>query len=157
MALKPDYELIESSINWSCEAVAERGTVLVLHTSGSGVAIGATSGKGTLASSASGTKVLGYLMHDVVSLDETRYHRNFHKNERLTGEKVEIGRKGWVVTNKVTGTPAVGDTAYLTSNGVVTPTVSSTGGTSATPKVGWFASTLDADGYARVEFNLPVI
>jgi hypothetical protein len=52
--------------------------------------------------------------------------------------------------------PAAGGVAYLTSNGEVTPTVSSTGGLVATPKVGVFAGAKDENGYVTIDVNLPI-
>lgn len=155
MALKADRVIIETDITMTCPSAAERGVVLCHSTSGSGIAIGDSAGAANLLASPSGSKPAGLLLNDVVSLDETRYHRNRHKDEMLTGERVTLLRKGRVTTNKVTGTPTVGATAYLTANGVLTPTKSTTGGLVATPAVGEFKSILDADGYVAVEINLP--
>ena len=158
MALKADRYILETdTVGWVCDTATERGVVLTKQTSGSGVSIGDSRGTATLASNQSGYKVIGVLMDDVVSIDETRYHRNFHKDEQKVGEPVCILRKGTISTNKILGTPDVGDTAYLTSSGNLTPTLSATGGLTATPKVGMFMSKKDADGYARVDVNLPVV
>jgi len=157
MALKPDRVILETDITLTCESVAARGVTLCHHTAGSGEAMGDHSGKADLYSNPSGKKVAGLLMGDVVSVDLTRYHLNFHKDEVPVGNKVTLLRKGTVVTDKVTGTPAVGNTAYLTANGVLTPTVSATGGIVATPKVGEFAGGLDESGFCRVHINLPAL
>lgn len=157
MALKGPRVTVETDISYTCSNAAERGVILVLSTSGSGISQGDSAGIATLSASASGTKVLGMLDNDVVSLDETLYHRNFHKDTTKTGERCTLLVKGRRTTNKVTGTPAVGDVAYLTSNGVLTPTLSTTGGLVATPKVGRFESILDENGYVEVSINLPVI
>lgn len=152
MALKGPRTTIDQNISYTCSNAAERGVVLVLSTSGSGISQGDSAGIATLSTSASGTKPLGILMNDVVSLDETLYHRNFHKDTTKTGERCTLLKKGTVTTNKVTGTPAVNDVAYLTSNGVLTPT---NAGAAATPPVGVFDSILDENGYAKVSINLP--
>jgi hypothetical protein len=156
MALKGDRFILEWDVTKSCPVVAEEGVVLVQNTSGSGVAIGDTAGSATLAASASGTVPAGILVGNVVNVDVTRYHLNFQKNETLIGMKVSIVRKGRLTTNKVTGSPTVGSTAYLTANGVLTPTLSATGGLVATPKVGVFQGALDENGYATVDINLPI-
>jgi hypothetical protein len=157
MALKPDRLILEYEIGMTCDTATERGVVLVLGTSGSGVAVGDSANAATLASNASGKIPVGMLLNDVVDIDTTRYHINFHKDETLINNRCAMGRKGYVVTNKISGTPAVGDTAYLTSNGQLTPTVSSTGGTAATPKFGKFESIKDENGYVKVSFNLPIV
>jgi hypothetical protein len=53
-----------------------------------------------------------------------------------------------VVTNVVSGTPTIGADAYYGVNGVLT--ITSTNST----KVGRFLSTLDADGYVKVDINI---
>lgn len=156
MALKGDRVIIETDITLTCESVAERGVVLCHKTSGSGVAIGSSAGQADLYASASGHTVAGILLNDVVDVDQTRYHLNFHKDEKVTGQKCTLLKKGRVTTNKISGTPTVDATAYLTSNGELTPTVSATGGTAATPKVGKFASIKDEAGYCAVDINLPI-
>lgn len=157
MALKGDRVVIETDITLTCETATERGVVLVHKTAGSGIGLGASAGKADFVASASGQKVAGLLLNDVVSIDETRYHRNFHKDEMKVGERCTLLKKGRVTTNKIVGTPTVDDIAYLTSSGQLTPTISSTGGLVATPKVGKFASGKDADGYAAVDINLPIV
>lgn len=157
MALKADRVIIEEDIAWTCESVAERGVVVVKKTSGSGVMIGDSAGQGDVVANPSGYKVLGILMNDQVSVDETRYHRNFHKNEALIGERCTLLKKGWVVTNKITGTPDYGDTAYLDSSGTLINAAHATGGLTARPKVGMFRGKKDADGYVSVEVNLPIV
>lgn len=157
MALKGDRVIVETDIKLTCEAVAERGVVLVHDTSGSGVALGDRSGKATLAVDPSGAKVAGVLLNDVVNIDQTRFHRNFHKDETQVGEPCTLLKKGTVTSNKISGTPTVGATAYLTANGQFTPTMSATGGLVATPKVGQFASIKDENGYATIDVNLPIV
>ncbi len=74
------------------------------------------------------------------------------------GGKVTILRKGYVVTNAVeTGvTPAVGDVAYLSdgTSGSEVGYLSNAAGSNG-KVVGRFLSAKDADGYAKVEVNLP--
>jgi hypothetical protein len=157
MALKGERKVIEDEINLTCESVAEAGTVLCYKTAGSGVATGDRQNEADLYANPSGKVPAAMLMVNVVSVDETRYHRNFHNLESLVGEPAYMARKGRFVTNKVTGTPTVGATAYLTASGVLTPTLSTTGGLVATPKVGQFSGVLDENGYASVDINLPVV
>lgn len=154
MALKADRIVESDDITLTCPSVAEAGSTLVYSTAGSGVALGDSAGVADLLSP-SGKKVAGILLVDVVSIDETLYHRNFHKPVQKTGERVCLLKRGKVTTNVVTGTPTPGAPAYLTTSGVLTPTKSTTGGLVATPFVGEFKSGLDEDGYATVEVNLP--
>lgn len=156
MALRGDRLIIEADANsYTLSDVAAKGVVLCLNVAGSGAVLGDSHGTVQLASSPSGLKVVGVLLNDFVSLDETRYHTNYHKEEQALGDMANILKKGWVYTNKVTGTPTDGDTAYLTANGEVTSTVSSTGGVVATPLVGQFGGKKDEDGYIKLIVNLP--
>lgn len=158
MALKGERIEIETDITLTCESVAERGVVLCYKTDGSGVALGDKAGQADLYASASGKKVAGILLNDVVNVDQTRYHKNFHKDETQVSTRCRILRKGRVTTNKLTSgqSPTAGATAYVNANGEVTPTVSSTGGTTATPKVGIFAGAKDENGYVTIDVNLPI-
>ena len=135
--------------------VAAPGKFLVYSTAGSGIALGDSAGVTTLSASASGTKPHGILLQNFVNIDQTRYHRNFHKDEQVIGERANVLRKGWVVTNCYTGSPTKGDKAYLTANGEVTPTLSTTGGLVATPLVGEFGGAPDEDSYVKLHINLP--
>ena len=156
MALKADrYELQTDISFFYNEGVATRGCV-VIHdsTTASGAAMdqGVTLVKNAAATSSS--IPVGILMNDVVNKDLTRTHLNQHKDEVQKGGKVTILRKGWVVTNAITGTPNVGDIAYAdhTNAGNITATSPASSGVLA---IGRFLSDKDEDGYAKVEVNLP--
>lgn len=157
MALKGDRNVIETDISNVCnDVVAQQGLVLCYGNPGSGSAmVDVNQGTVTLAANPSGKVPAGLSLATFVNIDQTRQHRNFHKSEQVVGEKAPLVTRGWVVTDQVTGAPTVGATAYLTANGVLTPTVSATGGVAATPKVGIFKSVLDESGFAKVEVSLP--
>lgn len=138
-------------------SAATRGVILCHYTSGSGAGIGDTAGSVSKSASASGAKVAGLLLNDQVSLDETLYERSRQKDVMLVNERCTLGRQGTWYTDEISGSPAVGDTAYLTANGQVTPTMSATGGLVATPKVGQFSTIKNENGFAGLELNLPVI
>jgi hypothetical protein len=157
MALKGDRVVLETDITLTCDYVTDRGVVVVYGKNGSGIALGSSAGDTTVKANPSGQKVAGLLMNDIVNVDETRYHRNFHKDEKLVNERVTLLKKGRVTTNKVVGTPSVGDTAYLDSSGCLIPTLHATGGIVARPKVGQFVSIKDENGYVAVDINLPVV
>jgi hypothetical protein len=156
MALKGDRIVLESDITQTCLSATQRGVVLCYSASGSGVGQGASAGTSDLFANPSGQIVAGLLMNDVVNVDLTRYHLNFHKLETLIGMRVELLRKGRITTDQISGNPSVGNTAYLTASGQLTPTVSSTGGLAATPKVGVFRTTKDENGFSSVDINLPI-
>lgn len=156
MAIKPDRLIDVTEIALVCNDVHEKGQVLVYGTAASGAGI-VTPGVASLASNPSGYKVAGLSLANFVDIDQTRYHRNFHKDEQVIGEKVPLLRKGYVVTNMIASgtTPTAGSKAYLTTDGKLTPTVNPTGGETATPKVGEFATGKDENGYAKVYIELP--
>jgi len=153
MALKPDRVVEMTDVTNILSDVAEKGVVLCFETYGSGSTLGDSHGEVQLAASASGLKVAGVLLQDFVNIDETLYTRNMRKEEAVVGDFADVMTRGWVLTNKYTGTPTGGSKAYLTANGVVTPTVSSTGGTAATPFVGVFGGSPDEDGYVKLHIN----
>ena len=156
MALRPDRLVIEAdAYSHKLNDVAAKGVVLCYATAGSGSVLGDTKGLAALKAAPSGFKVFGVLLNDFVDLDQTRYHLNDHKEEQDLGDMCNVLRKGWVYTNKYTGAPTEGSIAYLTANGEVTPTLSTTGGLVATPKVGVFGGVPAEDGYVKLEVNLP--
>jgi hypothetical protein len=155
MALKADRFEQETDITMTCPSVASRGVGLCVKTSGSGVALGDSASVCDLFASPSGQVFAGVLMNDVVNIDLTRYHINFHKDEVPINYRVRLLRKGWVITDQISGTPTVGQTAYLTTNGQFTPTLSATGGLVATPKAGRFESIKDASGFVKLAVNIP--
>lgn len=157
ITIKGDRHIIMTDISNICNDVVTKGTVLGYGTAGSGTAQGDNAGTAAYYANPSGQIPLGPTLANFVNIDQTRQHRNFHNNEQVVGEKAPIVRKGWLVTNGVIGTPTVGNTAFWTASGNVTPTMSATGGTKATPKVGEFMSALDSDGFAKVMFDLPIL
>ena len=150
MALKADRHELDTDISYFMNETASRGVLVSISTAGSGAAMDNASALVTVAANGSGAAVLGVLLNDMVDIDQTRQHVNFHKDEVVKGNKVTILTKGWVVTDQISGTPTAGQTAYIANSGKFTP--SSASGYAA---VGRFLSTKDADGYAKVAVNLP--
>ncbi len=155
MAIRGPYQVVADKCDLVATGVASAGMVGCYSTATSGTGFGDTAGKVSFASSPSGLKPVGLLMHEVVNIDTTLYRLNPYKDEINIGSRCRLMRKGWVNTDKVTGSPTAGDDAYLTTAGVLTPTVSSTGGTVATPLVGKFETAKDESGYAQVAIDLP--
>lgn len=150
MALRSDRNELDVDISFFMNETASRGIVVCISTAGSGAAMDDSAALVVSDPSASGAVPMGILLNDVVNLDQTRQHINFHKDEVQKGGKVSVLRKGWVVTDQVTGTPTAGQTAYLANSGQLSATQA--GGTVA---VGRFISVKDADGFAKVDINLP--
>jgi len=160
MALKPDrYEdavdisyffVSGNGTNGLTTATAERGVLLIHRTSGSGAAMDQAEAAVCLPTGAAGN-VAGLLLNDVVNVDLTRQHLNQHQDEVQTGGKVALLRRGYVVTDKIVSgnTPTAGEAAYLEANGEISNAQNDTQG--GAPIVGRFLSSLDEDGYAKVE------
>jgi len=154
MALKGDRLEVQHDTSFFMNEVGNKGGIVTASTVGSGAALDQSAALCTYAAVGSGKAPLGVLLTDVVNIDLTRQHINWHKNEAQKGNKVTILRKGWVVTDQVASglTIAAGDKAYLANGGRITNVWVSD---LVTPKVGQFLSTADEDGYAKVEVNLP--
>lgn len=152
MALKPDRIELLTDVSFFMNTTAERGGVVSAVTATSGVGISMDDGNAVVsyAAVASGSKPVGVLLNDVVSLDLTRQHINWHKDETQVGGKVTLLRQGQVTTNMLVAgtTPSAGADAYVGVSGLI--------GTSSTNavKIGQFLSAKDTDGYAKVSVNL---
>lgn len=150
MSLKADRNILDTDISFFMNEVGTRGGIVVHDTSGSGASMDDTAAKVKYpASTHSGTVPAGLLLNDVVNLDLTKQERNYYKDETQKGSKVALLKKGWVVTNKITGTPDATKSAYYDLDGNIGP--------DAIPnavKVGHFLSSKDADGYAKVYINI---
>lgn len=155
MSLKGARLELEHDISWFMNETATRGGVAVISTAGSGASMDIAANLCTYAAQSSGKKALGVLMNDVVDIDLTRQHLNWHKNEVQKGNKVTLLNKGWVTTNSIEGSVTAGAAAYLSSSGNIKTTLDTAGGLVATPLVGRFTSGKDEDGYAKFEVNLP--
>lgn len=155
MALKPQRVVLETDITLTCSSVTERGVGLVRGNAGSGITLGDSAGTATLAANPSGNVFAGLLLSDIVSVDETKFHRNWQKDVQVPGERVNLLKKGRITTNMIIGTPTDGATAYLSSSGNFTPTLHASGGVAATPKVGQFVGIKDENGYQTIDFNFP--
>lgn len=150
MALKPDRIEAYTDISFFMNEVAERGGIVVHQTSGSGVSMDDASAVVEYAANPSGTVPAGLLLNDVVNLDLTRQHINWHRDEVQIGSKVVLLRQGQVTTDLVadSASPVAGNDAYYGANGVLTTTSTNS------VKVGRFLSSKDADGYVKVDINI---
>lgn len=157
MALRGDRLVIETDITMTCPTATLRGVVLCFSTQGSGVALGDSAGVADLFANPSGHSPAGMLMNDMVNIDQTRFHKNFHKDEVQVGNRCTLLKKGRLTTDQVTGAPAAAGTAYLTANGQLTPTLSATGGLVATPRVGQFRGGVDESNFVTVDIDLPIV
>ena len=159
MALKSDRNEEQTDISFFMNEVATRGGVASINTVGSGAAMDQGGALVTYAALPSGKIPVGLLVNDMVNIDLTRQHINQHKDEVQKGGKVTLLRKGWVVTNNIEGTtPVAGSPAFVAHSGNLSITdlandhVDTDG---STRLVGRFLSTIDEDGYAKVNIDLP--
>ena len=157
MALKADRHELDTDISFFYnEGTAERGGIVVLDTVGSGAAMDQAGAKVKYAVATNALFPVVVLLNDVVNLDLTRQHINWHKDEVQKGGKVSVLKKGWVVTNLIAGTPAAGLGAFVddgTAGYIATAAEVADG---KYIQIGRFMSTKDEDGYAKVEVNLPM-
>ena len=151
MALKPDRIELLTDVSFFMSTTGTRGGVVSLSTSTTGVGVAMDDANAVVAYSSdpSGAKPIGLLLNDVVDLDLTRQHINWHKDEVQKGGKVTVLRNGQVTTNNLDGSPAAGATAYLHSGGNLSDTQ-----LTGAPAVGQFLSSKDSDGYAKVSINI---
>jgi hypothetical protein len=157
MALKADRHELDVDISFFYnEGTATRGGVVVLDTVGSGAAMDQAGAKVKYAAATNALFPVGILLNDVVNLDLTRQHINWHKDEVQKGGKVSILKKGWVVTNMIDGTPAVGLGAFVGDGTVGNISTKAAVADGVYIQVGRFMSDKDEDGYAKVEINLPM-
>ena len=154
MALKSDRNELQTDISFFMNETATRGGVVSISTGGSGAAMDQGAALVTL-TAASGKAPIGILLNDVVNLDLTRQHINQHKDEVQKGGKVSILKKGYVVTNKISGTPTAGVAAFVddgTAGNIATDAEIADGKKII---IGRFMSSKDEDGYAKISVNLP--
>lgn len=149
MALKGDRNELDTDISFFINETAEKGQFMSISTAGSGSAMDNSSAVVTAAAEASGALFAGVILNDVVNIDQARYHINWQKDEVQQGGKVTLLRKGFIVTDQVTGTPTAGQDCYLADAGKCS---ASADGTS--PKIGQFLSIKDAAGFAKVAVNV---
>jgi hypothetical protein len=151
MALKPDRIELLTDISFFMSSTATRGGVVSVATASTGVGVAMDDANAVVeyASSANGAYPVGVLLNDVVDLDLTRQHINWHKDEVQKGGKVTVLRNGQVTTSNIEGDPAAGQVAYLHNNGNVSATQ-----ISGAVAVGQFLSAKDSDGYAKVSINV---
>jgi hypothetical protein len=155
MALKADRYEFQTDISFFYNAgTATRGGVVVHDTAGSGAAMDQGVNLVKYSAATSLTAPVGVLLNDVVNKDLTRTHLNQYKDEVQKGGKVTVLRKGYVVTNNITGNAIAGSGAYACHVNAGNVRVDSPA-LSGLLLVGRFLSNKDADGYAKVEVNLP--
>jgi hypothetical protein len=156
MALKADRNELDVDISFFMNETGEKGQIVCISTVGSGAAMDQS--KALVATTVAGAATIpvGVLLNDVVDIDLTRQHINWHKDEVQKGGKVSILKKGYIVTDQIEGTPAAGELAFMDDTTAGNFAVAGGVADGKYNVVGRFMSTLDEDGYAKVEVNLPM-
>jgi hypothetical protein len=159
MALKPDRIETQTDVSFfmnnATSSTIVRGGVASVSTGGTGAAMDDASAVVAYATATSGAKPVGVLLNDVVNIDLTRQHINWHKDEVQGGGKVTLLQVGQVTTDKVTGTVAAGDSAYVGASGLFSASAPADGTTEdENYRVGRFLSSRDSDGYVKVAVNI---
>ena len=149
MELRPDRVEHYTDLSFFMNETAERGVICTHNTGGSGAAMDQSEATVQIANAVS-EEPAGLLLNDVVNLDLTRQHLNYNKDEVQIGSKVLLLRQGTVVTDQISGTPVIGESAHFGPDGLLVTSSES----NASDPVGRFLSTLDADGYAKVDINI---
>ena len=154
MALKSDRSTLQTDISFFMNEAATRGGIATISTGGSGAAMDQSAALVTYKARPSGGIPVGLLLNDMVDIDLTRQHVNWHKDEVARGGKVTLLKKGYVVTNNIEGTaPTAGQPAYLAHSGNLAASDLSNDQDDldgSTRLIGRFLSTPDQDGYAKV-------
>ena len=154
MALKPDRIETQTDVSFFMNSTATRGGIASISTGGSGVAMDDAGAVVAYATAGSGAKPVGVLLNDVVNLDLTRQHINWHKDEVQQGGKVSLLQIGQVTTDRVTGAIAAGKPAFVGASGLFTATApTDIDSELAQHRVGTFLSSRDSDGYVKVAVN----
>tara|TARA_Y100000004_G_scaffold190861_1_gene248657 strand:+ start:1812 stop:2300 length:489 start_codon:yes stop_codon:yes gene_type:complete len=160
MALKPDRVEHLTDLSFFMNETGNRGGIVTFRVSAaaSGAAmddanakVGYPTGTSAAEFGRGVQKPAGLLLNDVVNLDLTRQHINYHKDEVQKGSKVLLLQRGTVVTDQISGTPTaanIGATLYFDQDGKLGV------GANASAPVGRLLSIKDADGYAKVSIDI---
>ena len=156
MALKADRNELDVDISYFMNETAERGQIVCISTVGSGAAMDQSQSLVTVAAASTTNIPVGVLLNDVVDIDLTRQHINWHKDEVQKGGKVTLLKKGYIVTDQIEGTPTAGVLAFLDDADTGKFAVAGSVADGKYNAVGRFMSIKDEDGYAKIEVNLPM-
>ncbi len=149
-----DRQVDAVDISYFLNEVAERGVIVSVNTGGSGIAMDSPANLATVKATSVNARPLGLLMNDFVDVDPTRTPVNWFKDQHKLGDKCTILTQGWVVTNKIVGTPLAGQVAVLASSGSIAAVAVGTADSANSPIVGRFRSNVSEDGFAKVYIDL---
>jgi len=147
MALGPNRQVFQTTIDYAVNAAAVRGGILSYST---------TAGEAEYDVDGSGALPIGILLDDVEDLNFDRHPEYLQRNVVDIGSVVGIANEGVFDTDAVVAgnTPAQGNPAYLHPGGEVSTVQLDDGLGSVSPRVGTFRSSLDANGFVRLLVDL---
>ena len=147
MALGPNRQVFQTTIDYAVNAAAERGGIL---------SYSATAGEAEYDVDGSGALPIGILLDDVEDLNFDRHPEYLQRNVVDIGSVVGIANEGVFDTDQVVSgnSPAQGNPAYLHPNGQVSTVQLDDGVGNVSPRVGTFRSSLDANGFVRILVDL---
>jgi hypothetical protein len=155
MALKGPREEHITTSTYRMNETAAQGVGVWVSTAGSGIGLDSAAQLATAAGTPTSgtTRFLGMLMTEVVNIDQTKQHINWHKDQVQQGNPVRILRDGWAITDRIYPgiTVAASESAYVYHSGFFTNVDNS----DANTEVGFFETIKDEDGYATVYVKLP--
>lgn len=159
MALKGPRHELQTDQSTICNDVVEQGQILSYQDNGpygSGINLDSPNNLSELFGTlSSGTEYVPYglSLTNIVNIDTTRQHVNYHKDEVTTGGHPTVLKQGWVVTDKVVAScvPLTGQKAYMAHSGLL----SNNSNNGVHPLVGRFEGSKDPDGFVKVTIHLP--
>ena len=156
MSIKMDRDIYVDRIDCYINETGDKGQICVLSTAGSGVALDNTSQLVTIAAAPSGKVVAGVLMQEVVDIDSTREFLNTQKDQVDKGGKVNLAKKGWIVTDNVEGNITAGEKAYVGESGQFANETAmlTIGAISDFQEIGRFDTSKDENDYVRITLEI---
>jgi len=151
MALAPSRQVFQTNVKYALNEVSERGKVCCI------VAGTTAAGEVTVAAVPTGVGVqaIGMLLDDVEALNYDRHGEYRQRNVVDVGSNIGIAAKADLETDQITGTdPVAGQDAFLGAAGSVTTTQADDGLGNLAPRVGYFQTAKDANGFASVHVDL---
>lgn len=146
MALGPNRQVFQTTIDYAVNAATARGGILCAST---------TAGQAEYLTSPTGAAVypIGILLDDVEDMNFDRHPEYLQREVVDIGSTVGIANKGVFQVDLIVGTPTQGQPAYLHPNGYVGAT-QLTDGVYTAPLIGKFRSAKDANGFAMLLVDL---
>lgn len=162
-ALKPDrnYNPADLVTYYSMFETGTRGRIVFQSTGFYPQGVGLDDGQQRcyyVNANSSGFKPVGLLLNDVVNLDLTRTHINFHKDEVQVGQPVTVAKKGEFVTDGWGPGQASGTSLTLPATVYAGPSgflyTSAGYASSGWTAVGHALSYVDSQNFARIRLDI---